>query len=189
MRCILAAEELGVPYELIKVDFAKGETQTPEYLDINPNARVPALEDGGVRLYESMAINLYLAKKAGGPLAPKDLAEDAAMTMWSIWVMTEIEKSALDILFHSEFLPPEKRDATVVEKALKNLERPLNVLEGALAHSSHLVGGRFTIADLNVASILLWIGNQHAYIARFPHAAAWMAAIMQRPVFQKLTSG
>ena len=79
-RCVWAAEETGVPYELVAV----ADTRAADFLKINPNGRVPALVDGDLRLFESLAINLYIAKKHGGPLAPKDVAEDGAMTMWSL---------------------------------------------------------------------------------------------------------
>ena len=70
-------EELGIPYELVEIDYAAHETRTPAFLRINPNGHVPAIDDDGLRLHESMAINLYLARKhADSPLAPRDLAEE-----------------------------------------------------------------------------------------------------------------
>ena len=84
-RCVWAAEELGLAYELVNVDTGKGEQKQTGYLAINPNAHIPAMRDGDLTMFESLAINLYLAKKADGPLAPATLAEDALMTMWSIW--------------------------------------------------------------------------------------------------------
>ena len=70
-RTIWMAEELGISYELVTVDYRARETRTPAFLEINPNGHVPAIDDDGLRLHESMAINLYLARRhAGSPLAP-----------------------------------------------------------------------------------------------------------------------
>lgn len=183
-RCVWAAEEAGVPFELAPIDFAKNEQKGPEYLKINPNARVPALQDGDLTLWESFAINLYLAKKSGGDLGPKSAAEDALMTMWSMWATNEMEKYGLDVLFHTAFLPEDKRDPKVVEAALVALERPLAVLDAALAKGP-LVGGRFTIADLNVGCILIYLRGKSDYLAKFPRVAAALKAATERPGFQR----
>ena len=77
-RTIWMAEELGVPYRLEAVDFQTRQTRSPEFLAINPNGHVPAIDDDGLRLSESIAINLYLARKhADSPIAPRGLVEEA----------------------------------------------------------------------------------------------------------------
>jgi len=186
-RCIWAAEEGGLDYEVVPVDQGKGEHRTPEFLKINPNAHVPAMQDGDLVLCESLAINLYLAKKAGGALAPKDLAEDALITMWALWTVTEIEKHALDYLLHTMLFPPDKRDAAVAASALDALDKPLKVLDAALAAGrGHLVGGRFTIADLNASAVMMWVrGAPKEFHAKYPHVGAWVVAATQRPTYQK----
>jgi glutathione S-transferase len=88
-RVIWMAEELGLAYESISVDLSA--PRDPAFLAVNPNGRLPAIDDAGFHLFESMAINLYLAKKHGGPLAPRDIGEDAKMTQWSFWAVTELE--------------------------------------------------------------------------------------------------
>lgn len=187
-RCIWAAEEAGVPYEVVAVDQGKGEHKTPEYLKINPNAHVPAMQDGDLVLFESLAICLYLAKKGGGAIAPAGLAEDAQATMWSLWAVTEVEKSALDYLLHTMLFPADKRDASVAEKALASLDKPFKVLDAALAAGGgHLMGGRFTIADLNVASVVMWLGGApKEFHANYPNVGAWAKAARQRPAHQKI---
>jgi glutathione S-transferase len=80
-RVIWMAEELGISYETISVDLSA--PRDPAFLAVNPNGRLPAIDDDGFHLFESMAINLYLAKKHGGPLTPRDLGEDAKMIQWS----------------------------------------------------------------------------------------------------------
>lgn len=186
-RALWAAEELGLTYEHIKVAASGGASHTPEMLKLNPNGHIPVIDDDGVVVWESMAVNLYLAKKVGGALAPKNLAEDGHMTMWSIWAMTECEKAALQILFHRALYPEDKRDEKAALDAIATLRGPLGVLDGALkAGGGHLVGGRFTIADLNVAAVLSWSRLARDLHAEFPDVSAWLKSCLDRPAQRKV---
>lgn len=186
-RALWAAEELGLPYEHVKTSFMGGATRTPEMLALNPNGHIPVIDDDGLVVWESMAINLFLARKAGGELAPKTLGEDAHMTQWSFWVMTECEKPALQIVFNRVVYPEDKRDEKAVQDAIVTLKAPLAVLEGALkAGGGHLVGGRFTIADLNVAAVLAWSRPARELYSDFPAVTAWLKACLDRPAQKKV---
>ncbi|MDE2365036.1 MAG: glutathione S-transferase family protein [Hyphomicrobiales bacterium] len=190
-RCVWAAEEAGVAYELVAVDTGKGEQKAADYLKINPNAHVPAMQDGDLTMFESLAINLYIAKKSAGPLAPKDLREDALMTMWSMWAITEVERHAIEYLLHTAIFPPEKRDAAAPQKALEALEKPFAILDATLAAGGGcLVGGRFTIADLNVCAVAMWLRSApKEFHAKFPHIGAWIMKARARPARQKIDAG
>jgi len=187
-RTIWMAEELGLAYQVIPLDLAKGETRTPAFLAINPNGHVPAIDDEGFHLCESMAINLYLARKHGGPLAPHDAREDGLAAQWSFWAVTEMEGPALEVLFHRALLPAEKREEAKVEKALAKLEGPARVLDAALAGSGWLAGKRFTVADLNVASVAGYLRAAPEFTARFPNLANWLAQCGDRPAFKAMTA-
>jgi glutathione S-transferase len=182
-RVIWMAEELGIAYETISVDLSA--PRDPTFLAVNPNGRLPAIDDDGFHLFESMAINLYLAKKHGGPLAPRDTHEDAKMIQWSFWAVTELEESGLEYLMHTMFLPPEKRDATVPPKALETLKKPIAVLDDALAQSGHLVGERFTAADLNVGVFAVYLAAAREFLGQYPHVADCVAELASRPAFKK----
>ena len=97
-RPLWVCRELGLQYEHVPTHFADGGTKSAEFLAINPAGRIPAIDDDGFRLAESMAINIYLAKKHGGELAPKSLEDEARMLQWSFWAMTEVEKPLLAVL-------------------------------------------------------------------------------------------
>ncbi len=189
-RTLWMAEELGIPYELVEVDYAARETRTPEYLAINPNGHVPAIDDDGLRLHESMAINLYLARKhAESPLAPRDLTEEGRCLSWSFWAVTELESPALTILFQSSGLPPDRRDPQKLARAIGALRPPLAVLEQALATglpqgSRYLLGERFTVADLNVASVLGWTRAAPQLLEEFPLAREWLERCLQRDAYR-----
>jgi glutathione S-transferase len=184
-RTLWMAAELGLDYELVKVDFAGGGTRRPEYLAINPNGHVPAIDDGGFRLWESMAINLYLAKKYGGPsgLYPTRLEDEARAWQWSFWGMTEVERPALTLLLN-RIGPEEGRDIAAATEAEQALAAPLAVLDAAVAANRYLLGGDFSVADLNVASILAWARQARVNLAAFPKAEAWLKACHDRPAAQ-----
>src|SRR6266566_9845498 len=133
-RTLWMAKELGLDYEHVKVDFATGETRTPEHLALNPNGHVPVIDDDGLILWESMASNLYLAKKYGaGGLYPSRLEDEARAWQWSFWGMTEVERPVLTALFNRAILPEDQRDAALADESERQLGRPLMVLDAAVA--------------------------------------------------------
>src|SRR5262252_385857 len=146
-RVLWMAKELGLDYEHIKVDFATGETRRPEQMALNPNGHVPVIDDDGFILWESMAINLYLAKKYGaGGLYPSGLQDEARAWQWSFWGMTEVERPLLTALMNRALYPENQRDSAAAGAAEQALAQPLGVIEGVLARSANLLGDRFTVA-------------------------------------------
>jgi glutathione S-transferase len=180
IRCLWMLEELGVPYTHVPVDF-RGQTRTAEFLALNPNGHIPVLQDGELVVWESLAINLYLARRCGGPLAPVGHEEDAACLMWSFWAANEIERECVAILLHRQALPEDRRKPEAARQAEGRLREPLAVLEKHLARQSCLAASRFTVADLNVASILAWARPATALIAAFPAVSAWLGKALARP--------
>lgn len=183
-RTLWMAGELGIPYELVKVDFADNGTRRPEFLAINPNGHVPAIDDDGFRLWELMAINLYLAKKyrAEG-LYPPGVEDEARVWQWSFWGITEVERPALTMLLN-RIGPDDRRDAVAADQAERALAPPLKVLNQAVTDTPYLVGRDFTVADLNVASILTWARQARVNLAPFPRAEAWLRRCHDRPAAQ-----
>jgi glutathione S-transferase len=185
-RTLWMAAELGLDYEHVKLDFADGGTRRPDYLAINPNGHVPTIDDNGFRLWESMAINLYLAKRYGtaaGSLYPQRLEDEARAWQWSFWGMTEIERPALTALLN-RVGPENRRDAAAADAAEQALAAPLQVLDAALATTPYLLGEGFTVADLNVASILAWARQARVGLAAVPRAEAWLKKCHDRPAAQ-----
>jgi len=180
-------EEIGLEYELIPVDFRKGENWTKDYLAINPNGKVPTLIDGDLVLYESMAINLYLAKKYGNDLYPDNPEQEAIANMWSYWVMTEIEHSLLTILLNTRLLPEEQRKPHKIERNRLILEKPFDVLNDRLERESCLIGEAFSVADLNVASVISWCRPARVNLKQWPHMKNWLEQCISRPAFKTAT--
>jgi glutathione S-transferase len=195
-RNIWLATELGVPFRHVPVmqlyrltpDAAKGtlHTRSPEFLKVNPNGHVPAVDDDGLVLVESLAINFYLAKKHGGPLAPASLAEEGQIAMWTLWAATEVESEALTLLNHRVGKPPAERDPRLAEAAIEALRAPFAVLDAALAATGFLVGGRFTVADLNVAEVMRYALPAPELFEAAPRVKAWLAAAHARPAFKAM---
>mmetsp|Transcript_64637 Transcript_64637/g.114953 ORF Transcript_64637/g.114953 Transcript_64637/m.114953 type:complete len:203 (-) Transcript_64637:119-727(-) len=180
-RVLWMLQELGVPFELIDVPVAPGRgiyfedpSKKADFLkNVHTAGRLPVLIDGDLTIAQSMAITLYLAKKYGGPLSPADLAEEAKCAEWTFWCMTEVEKSALEALFAKM----QKKEAT---EALEKMTKEVHTLEAALTGKDYLVGGRFTVADLNVASIIQWAASGGLDLKQFPNVATWLAACSAR---------
>lgn len=180
-RVLWVAHELGIAYENDPVDSKEG-AKKPAYLAVNPNARIPAIVDDGFQLFESLAINLYLAKKHGlGRLYPELLEDEARTWQWSLWGANEIEKPLIDAVYNRVVLPPEQRDEKLAAESLAKLERPLDVLERHLDGREHLLGGGFTIADLNVASLLYTAWFNKIDLGRWPRIRAWLDRVLTRP--------
>lgn len=187
MRCLWMLEELGVPYESVPVHFL-GEVQKPEYLALNPNGHIPTLDDDGLVLWESMAINLHLARTYGaaGGLWPAASADQSRTVMWSFWAVTEVEGPALKVLMHRVFLPEAQRKAELAEEGERELQKPLRVLDGSLAKTPYLLGDAFTAADLNVHSILAWATTWgRTDVSAYPNAKAWLERCGARPALAR----
>ncbi|MGL4240422.1 MAG: glutathione S-transferase family protein [Beijerinckiaceae bacterium] len=194
-RNVWLLDELKMPYERIPViqvyrladpnaSDAPLHTASPAFRKVNPNGLIPVLDDDGFVLNESLAINLYLAKKAGGPLAPANLREDGEMTQWALWAMVECEPHAINILYHRVAKPEAERDPKIVEAAIEKLRRPFDVLEAHLkASGGYMVGGRFTVADVNTAEIFRYAQAAPELFADKPHVQAWLTACQSRPAF------
>ncbi len=193
-RVLWIAEELGLAYRHEKLAPQKGETRTAAFLALNPMGRVPAIDDDGLIVWESLAINLHLARKygaaasAGGPaLGPRDLGEEALMTQWTLWTATEFEPGAHDVVVQTINLPEDQRDPAKRDLALAALARPLGALNTALGlGGGHLVGGRFTVADLNAACAAFYLRAVPHAFAACPNVAGWYAATTARPAFQRM---
>lgn len=180
-RTLWMAKELGLDYENIATDNMGGSRQ-PEFLAINPNGHIPAIDDGGFRLWESMAINLYLAKKySAGNLYSLRLEDEAQAWQWSFWAMTEIERPLLTALFNRALYPEDKRDASAADEAERQLQQPLKVLDGAVSKTAYLLGDSFTVADLNVASVMSWARPARIDLGATPKMADWFKRCADRP--------
>lgn len=197
-RNIWFANELGVPFEHIPViqayrlpdataPDAPYNTQSTAFRAINPAGQIPVIVDGDVTLAESLAINLYLAKKHGGPLSPHTPSEEAQMLQWSFWAATDVEAKAIEILYNRVGYPPPERDEAKALAAIEALHPRFTVLDQHLAkNGGHIVGKRFTVVDINVAEVFRYAMPAPDLFAAAPHVKAWLATCQARPHFKAM---
>lgn len=160
-------------------------TRSPAFLTLSPRGTIPVLDDDGLVLAESLAINLHLGRRFGGPLAPADAGEWSRAEEWSLYAATAIEPSALAILN----LDPGTDDPAIraeIERHAAVLRRPLAVLDAHLAAEGQAMGGRFTLADIALAETLRYAQGEKGLIEAFPAVATWLAACQNRPAFRRM---
>lgn len=192
------AEELGVAFKSVPVIQARElenplaadsriNTLSPAFLAVNPMGLIPTIDDDGLILHESLAINLYLARKHGGPLAGQTAEEDGLITMWTMWAATEVEPHTVRVVMtydlRQEATEPGKATLDVCRRALR---RPLSVLEKHLEKTEYIAADRFTVADLNVAEVLRYAQSQTALFDSHPRVKAWMQRCQERPAFRRM---
>lgn len=188
IRVYWAAEELGLAHETVAIDFkdvGDGPTgkNNPEFRAASPLGRVPAIDDGGVKVFESLAITLYLAKKHGRGLWPATPAGEAAAFQWTLFAQSELDGAMVDWARNAFVLPEPERDPAKATAALEKLEKPFAALEAVLARAPWLAGDAFTVADLNVAATMFRAKKMD--LSSRPHLAKWLAACFARPAAKK----
>lgn len=162
-------------------------TLSPEFLAISPAGAIPVLDDGGLILSESLAINLHLARRYGGDAGPLNPAENALMEQWALFGATSVEGPALALqTVHGEGREGSDTGRAEIAEALRRLARPLKVLEGHLARQGRMIGHRFTVADVNMAEIVRYATASPAALADCPATRDWLAACQARPAFRAM---
>jgi glutathione S-transferase len=177
-RALWIAKELGLDYEHIPIDIGDAGARSPDYLAINPNGRLPAIDDGGFGLWESLAITLYLAKKHGR-FYPTTLEGEAKAWQWTLWSLQEVDRGVNIWSLHAVRLPPAERDAALRDEALKIIAAPFKVLDAALSKQAYLLGDNFTVADLNVAAVISRAVDMD--LSAWPHLKNWLMRCLGRP--------
>jgi glutathione S-transferase len=182
-RVIWAALELGLAFDHHHHATTDPILKQPDFLAINPLGRIPVIRDGDLTLSESLAINLHLAKHHDHAptrtLYPDAL--EAQLWQWSFFAASDLDPWVVQFGAHTAWRPEAERNALLAQTASEALERAFDHLETALAASPFLVGNGFSIADLNVASVLLPLSLLHHSFAAWPHLDAWLRTAVARP--------
>jgi glutathione S-transferase len=188
-RVRLTAAVLGLELEEKKLDFAKGEHKNPEYLAINPNGAVPTLVDGDFVLTESRAIMQYLAsKKPESGLLPRDEQARADVTRWQFWDASHFSPQLGTFTFQKLLKPMYgmgEPDQSKIEEALTNFRRFAAVLDRRLDGKRHVVGDSLTLADLTLASSLMYAKQTEVPLGEFPNVQAWFSRISDIDAWKK----
>jgi glutathione S-transferase len=179
-------EELGLNYEVMPLDLSVKEQKSESYLKLNPNGKVPTLIDGDFVIWESMAINTYLAEREKSPLVGLTAKEKGAIQQWSYWATLELQKPIIDWFIQEVFVPVVNKDLHIIEKCKEAISHNLPILEKSLTNSGYLVGDRFTMADLNTCSVVNICYALKFDLSPYRQITKWLGACSDRPAFQKL---
>jgi len=179
VRVLWMAGELGISYDHKDWLPRSPETKTPEYRALNPNGRVPTIDDDGFILTESMAINLYLSKKHKSPLYPPDPRHEALAWQWSLWETDRLDRQLVNYMRHTKEYPEAQRKPEIAAEMWNEVTASFDVLETALAKSEWLAGPSFSVGDLNVAAALLRALTLD--LAKWPKLEAWLTRCWERP--------
>jgi glutathione S-transferase len=178
-----AIAELDLPHERLDYGFGFGGTDTPEYLEMNPNGLVPVIRDEHVTMFESAAIVRYLAARHGRlPFWPEDPVARAPVDMWAEWGKVTLQQSFLGPVFW-----PALHGEPVPEAAAAAFERNLDILEARLGDGSWLLGRDFTVADIEVGLPLYRYFTVELPRRDRPALAGYYARLRERPGYAHVT--
>jgi glutathione S-transferase len=193
-RNIWLALEAGIPFKLVTVlqpDRTPRDgawtTASPAFLAVNPNGMIPCIKDGRLVLNESLAMNLYLARKYGKGLGPKTSSEDGLIAQWTLWAATVAEPHTIQVLYHKMGNPRGPMEPAKAQAAIEALRKPFAVLDQHLAETGgFVVGKRFTVADINVAEVVRYARPAPELFKAAPHVEKWLTAAHERPAFKAM---
>jgi len=184
MKVALCLEETGLPYEPVPVDTRKGAQHKPEYLAVNPNAKVPAIVDGDVTIFDSNAIVLYLGEKTGKFLPPNTPAQRGPMLSWLMFVASGIGPFTGQYVHFKNYAP--EKIAYAINRYEFEALRHWNIVEARLAKHRYLLGDSYTVVDMALwgwARLLPNILGEHA--AKLANVKRFADEISARPAAQK----
>jgi len=184
-RCHVLAAEIGLEYETVPVNLSKGEHNSPEYLNLNPNGKVPCLVDGDFVLWESAAINNYLASKYKPELLGDSLEDKALIDQWSYWGSLDMQPLFHKISFQKFRVPDDQRDERIIQDAMNALPRVLKLLDEHLSDREYMLGGKFTLADINLGITVLESRRAEYDLSEYTNISKWMEMLLERPSFKK----
>ncbi len=180
------AEELGLEYEQIDAGGAFGLVDTPEYLTLNPNGRIPVLQDGNFTIFESNAICRYLAKKYGtAPFVSEDLQQSALADQWMDWTTFSFGMPFRNLFWNMVRTAPEDRDQSVIELGIEHCSRQFAVADRALKDQPFLSGSACGVGDIPLGSLAYAWFNMEITRPDLPYLSAWYDRLIERPAYQK----
>jgi glutathione S-transferase len=185
-KVMWAVAELSVPHQRFDAGMQFGGVNEPWFLAMNPNGRVPTIDDAGFLLWESNAIVRYLATKhGGGTLAPASIMEHASADRWMDWATSTMAPPMTPLFWGLIRTPVEKRDLNVIEQARLQTEEVIAILDANLAARDYVVGNAFTMGDIPIGCFVhRWYALPIAH-GEHPNVRAWYARLTERRAFAR----
>jgi glutathione S-transferase len=187
-KALWCLSELDLAYERIDAGMEFGRNFDPEYLAMNPNARVPTLVDGDYVLWESHSIMRYLALAYGpdSPIYPQAHQRRAGVDRWLDWALSTVQPASRPVFWALVRTPPERRDMAAIQKDADAEALVWAIADAQLASRRFLEGDDFTIADIGVGVFARrWIRVEGITKPKLPNLERWFAELESRPGFQK----
>jgi glutathione S-transferase len=179
-RVTAAAAAMGIDIEIVNIDLFKGESHTPEFLELNPHGLSPVMVDGDFVLYESSAINLYLAEKTGSDLAGRTPQERFEILQWMFWSGEQwrvFSTLTFDEVLAKKFMN-RPADETIIKLAADKIRAAAAVLDAHLAKHDYIVGDRLTLADFDIAGPFSQNERTKIPLNEFSNLVAWQQRLL-----------
>ena len=182
-RVAWLCKESNIPYEHLNVTINVEGAQCKEswYTALNPNARVPTIDDDGFVMWESAAINFYLAEKYRRPLWPADIQGKGRAYQWAFFIANDVEPHMITVMQNRVLFPPEKRDAKLADAADAKLQPRLKMLDDCLSTKKYFDIDKWGLADFMVASVCYSFSVMKYDLSRYPSFQKWLMASIERP--------
>ncbi|MBS9439547.1 glutathione S-transferase [Photorhabdus noenieputensis] len=186
-KVLWCLKELDIPYHQIDIGGKFGKLDDPQYLKMNPNGKIPCLQEGDFILWESNAIVRYLAAKFGKDvLYPQDLQERANGDKWMDWVGSHLFPHIKQLVIGFIRTPEAERDQKQLEQTLAEIEKLMEVLDDTLAEQKYLSGDKFGMADIALGPMIYpWL-NIPIKRPSLPNIERWYQLIAERPAFKEI---
>jgi glutathione S-transferase len=187
-KVLAVARHLGIDFELCPVDLLNGANRLPEFVALNPNMKMPVLEDDGFVLWESNAIAQYLAaQRPESGLLPTDPRRRADVVRWMFWESAHWDHACATLMFErllKRVFGMGEPDAALVAKGEEEVRRFGGVLDGWLAERRYLCGESLTLADFSVGAWLNYAAQAAFPLEPFRHIARWHDELSSKPAWQ-----
>jgi len=182
---------LGLDYENIPTSPLLGETQTEEFQAINPIGKVPVIEIDGVKIFESNAINKYLASKNNSPIYPENLEKRAVVDQWMDFSSIHVGAAIGRVLFNRVFAPlvGEKVDEESIQVGLKFLDKYLPILDKQLGENKYLASDDFTLADINLLAFIDSFELTQESLESYKNVTKWQSRLHSEDWYRKGFNG
>ena len=180
-----AANAMGIKYEYRRIDLRAGEHLKPEFLAATPVGKVPVIDDGGFKMFESNAIMRYLADKNNSPLFPKDVKERAVVEMWLDFGSMHVGVALSKVVYNRLFAPLRNIpvDENSLQEGLKFLDRFLPVVDGQLVKNKYIAGARLTLADINLLALFDPCEIANIDISSYKNIVRWRDALRKEKFY------
>ena len=178
---------LGLKYEIVPINPLEGQNQAPEFLSISPSAKIPVLNDDGFNIFESNAINRYLARKQNSPIYPQDLKKSTIVDAWLDFPAIHISEAAFRVIFNrvmAQMLGKES-DEKSIQVGLESLSKYLPMVEKQLAKNKFIAGNDLTIADFNLLAILDPCEMVQIDLSPYKAITSWRNNLKAQDFYQK----